>query len=69
MTLSSDSSLRFRKNLLTIIEKGKTTHNNTEQNKAKNHLDGQTAIISILSSENVGKYEFLAGKDVLLEKD
>ena len=31
-------------------------------------LDRQTAVISDLSSGNLNKYEFLAGKDVLPEK-
>ena len=32
-------------------------------------VNNQTAKISVLSSGNVSKYEFLTGKDVLLEKD
>ena len=44
-------------------------NDNIEQNKARYNLDGQTAKISALSSENVSKYEFLTGKDVLREKD
>ena len=40
-----------------------------EQNKAQYNLDRQTAKISALSSRNVSKYEFLTGKDILLEKD
>ena len=32
-------------------------------------VNNQTAKISALSSGNVSKYEFLTGKDVLLEKD
>ena len=39
-----------------------------EQNKVQYGLDRQTAKISALSSENVGKYEFLTGKGVLPEK-
>ena len=39
-----------------------------EQNKAQYDLDKQTAKISALSSEKVGKYEFLTGKEVLPEK-
>ena len=40
-----------------------------EKNKAQHGLDRQTARISILSSRNVRKYQFLTGKDVLPEKD
>ena len=47
----------------------KTVDNKIDQNKAQYNLDKQTAKISPLSSGNVGKYEFLANKDVLLEKD
>ena len=43
--------------------------NKIEQNKAQYNLDRQTAKISALLSGNVSKYEFLTGKDVLLEKD
>ena len=40
-----------------------------EQNKAQYDLDTQTAKILALSSENLEKYQFLTGKNVLLEKD
>ena len=50
-------------------EKIKAINNKTQQNKAQYDLDQQTAEISVLSSRIVGKYEFLTGKDVLLEKD
>ena len=53
----------------TVSEKIKTTVNKIKQNKAQYNLDIQTAKISALSSGNVGKYEFLTGKDVLPEKD
>ena len=38
------------------------------QNKAQCNLDRQTAKIFALSSENVTKWEFLTGKNVLPEK-
>ena len=38
------------------------------ENKVQYNLDRQNAKISALSSENVGKYEFLADEDVLSEK-
>ena len=40
-----------------------------EQNKAQYSSDRQAGKISVLSSANVNKYEFLTGKDVLSEKD
>ena len=40
-----------------------------EQNNAQYYLDRQTAKISALSSGNVSKYEVLADKDVLPEKN
>ena len=40
-----------------------------EQNNAQYYLDRQTAKISAVSSGNVSKYEVLADKDVLPEKN
>ena len=54
---------------MSIIEKIKTTDTRIERNKAQYNLDGQTAKIHALSSENVSKYEFLTGKDVFPEED
>ena len=54
---------------MSISEKTKTIHNKIEQKKAEYNLGRQTAKISVLSSINVIKYEFLTGKDVLPEKD
>ena len=54
---------------MSISEKIKAINNKIEQNKAQYDLDRQTAKISALSSGNVIKYKFLAGKDVLPEKD
>ena len=49
--------------------KTKTIINNKiKQNKAQYNLDRQTAKISALLPGNVGKYEFLKGKDVLPEE-
>ena len=68
-TLSSVFPLRFRKNLykMTVSEKIRTIDNKIEQNKAQ--YGRQNAKILALSSENVGRYEFLTSKDVLREKD
>ena len=52
-----------------IREKIKTINNKNKQSKAVYDLDIQTVKISALSSENVSRYEFLTGKDVLPEKD
>ena len=52
---------------MTVSEKIKIIDNKIEQNKAQYNLDRQTAKISVLSSGNVSKYEFLPEKD-LLEK-
>ena len=47
----------------------KAINHKIKQNKAPYNLDRQTAKISALSSGNVSKYEFLADKDVLPEKE
>ena len=52
-----------------ISKKIKAINNKIKQNKAKYDLGRQTAKISVLSSGNVSKYEFLTGKDVLPEND
>ena len=54
---------------MVISKKIKAINNKIKQNKAQYYLDGETAKISVLSSGNVNKYEFLTGKDVLLEKE
>ena len=53
---------------MSISEKIKAINDKIEQKKAQYNLDRQTAKESALSSGNVGKYEFLTGKDVLAEK-
>ena len=53
---------------MTVTKKIKTVNNKIEQNKAQYGLDKEAAKISVLSSGNVGKYEFLISKNVLLEK-
>ena len=58
---------------MSISEKIKAINNKIEQKKKKKEaqyeLDTQTANILALLSENISKYEFLTGKDVLPEKD
>ena len=50
---------------MTVSEKIKTI---TKQSKTKLNLIWTEKQFSALSSGNIGKYEFLAGKDVLPEK-
>ena len=54
---------------MAVSKKFKTIGNKIEENIARYDLDRQTTKLSALSSENVIKYKFLAGKDVLPEKD
>ena len=54
---------------MTVSDKVKIIDQKIEQNKAQYVLARQTTKISALSSENVEKYEFLTGEDVLPEKD
>ena len=51
-----------------ISEKIQAINNKVKQKKVQYDLERQAAKISALSSENVSKYEFLSGKDVLPEK-
>ena len=44
---------------VTVIEKIETINNRIKQNKTQYDLDRQKVKTSDLSSENVGKYEFL----------
>ena len=58
---------------MSISDKIKAIKNKIQQRKAQYNLDRQTAKISVLSTGNVSKYEFITGKDVspvkeLLEK-
>ena len=63
--------LRYRKSLLQseCLWENQQNHQNMKQNKAQHNLDTQTVKISTLLSGNVGKYEILTGKNVLLEKE
>ena len=54
---------------MTVSKKIKTIDKKIEENEAQDDLDRQTAKISDLSSGNVGKYEYLTSRDVLIEKD
>ena len=48
---------------MNVCEKVKTIDNKTEQSKAHYYLDRQTAKVSVLSSGNVGKCDFLTGAE------
>ena len=50
---------------MSISEKIKTINHKIEQNKAQYDLGRQTAKISAISTTNVSKYEFSAGKNIL----
>ena len=50
---------------MSICKKIKLINNKIKQNKTQCNLDCQTATISVLSSRNVSKYEFLTSKDLL----
>ena len=54
---------------MSISDKIKAIKNKIQQRKAQYNLDIQTAKISVLSTGNVSKYEFITGKDVLPEKE
>ena len=54
---------------MSISKKIKAINNKIEQNKTQYNSDRRTTKISSLPSGNVGKYEFLTGKDVLPEKN
>ena len=54
---------------MSISEKIKAINNKITVNKVQHSLDRQTANISALSSGNASKYEFLIGKNILLEKN
>ena len=51
-----------------VSKKMKLMDKKVEQTKAQYNLDRETAMISTLSSGNVGKYEFWIGEDVLLKE-
>ena len=54
---------------MSISEKIKAVNNKVEQNKVRHNLDRKTPKIFALWSGNIGKHEFLTGKDVLRGKE
>ena len=51
------------------MRKSKQSLTKSSKNTAQYDLNREGAKISVVSSENVSKYEFLTGKNVLPEKD
>ena len=73
-TLPSSNPLRFRKKLfhtlynMTVTDQIKILNRKIKQNEAQYDLDREAAKrISALSSNNLGKYEYLTGEDLGLK--
>ena len=70
-TLPASDPLRFRKNLIlikmTVIDQIKILNRKIMQNETQYDLDRKAAKISALSSNNLGKYEYLTGEDLSLK--
>ena len=65
-TLASNSSLRFRKNLLERIYKlFMTIDDKTRDEMLQYDINREAAKISALSSGKIDKYEYLAGEEIL----
>ena len=52
---------------MTLTDQIKTLNRKTKQNEALCDLDGKAAEISVLSSKNWDKYEYLTGEDLGLK--
>ena len=64
-TLASNNPLRFRKNLFNIYIKIMTTDDQIRDQKLQYNINGEAAKISALSSNKIGKYEYLIGEEIL----
>ena len=64
-TLASNNPLRFRKNLFNIYIKIMTTDDQIRDQKLQYNINGEAAKISVLSSNKIGKYEYLIGEEIL----
>ena len=64
-TLPSNNPLRFRKNLFNIYIKIMTTDDQIRDQKLQYNINGEAAKISALSSNKIGKYEYLIGEEIL----
>ena len=66
LSLASDNSSRFRKNLLERIWKLIiTTNDKIKSEKLQYIIDREAAKITALSSGKIDKYEFLTGEELL----
>ena len=52
---------------MTVTDQIKIVNRKIKQNEAQHYLDIKAAKISALSSNNLGKYEYLTGEDVGLK--
>ena len=52
---------------MTVTDQIKIVNRKIKQNEAQHDLDTKAAKISALSSNNLGKYEYLTGEDVGLK--
>ena len=72
-TLPSINPLRFRKNLfdtllnMTVSDQIKISDNKNKQNEAQYDLHREAAKIFAISSNTLGKYEYLTGEDLDLK--
>ena len=62
ITLASDNHLRFRKIIQKLIM---TIYDVIKNKKLQDDINGVAARISVLSSGNIGKYEYLRGQEIL----
>ena len=68
-TLPASVPLRFRKNcliliIMTVTDQIKILDRKIMHNEAQYDLDRKAAKISVLSSNNLDKYEYLRGEDL-----
>ena len=64
-TLASDNPLRFRKNLFFIYNKIMAIDDQIRDEKLEYNINREADNISALSSNKLGKYEYLTGEEIL----
>ena len=64
-TLASDNPLRFRKNLFFIYNKIMAIDDQIRDEKLQYNINREADNISALSSNKLGKYEYLTGEEIL----
>ena len=64
-TLASDNPLRFRKNLFFIYNKIMAIDDHIRDEKLQYNINREADNISALSSNKLGKYEYLTGEEIL----